>query len=137
MVLNKESQLATPVALYAQRESYLNQATEVNFYEFRIDLYTFSNTRNLTLAFELKLKNWRRAIEQVLLYQLCSDLVFIALPQMTIPRIDLDFLRRSGIGLLSVLDLSRCELILAPRQSSVVRPHYRDAYIEYLRESAA
>lgn len=136
MVLDRESLLNEPVSSYARRESYLSQAMEVHFFEFRMDLYTFSTTRNLTMAVELKLKNWRRAIQQALLYQLCSDLVCIALPQVNIPRIDLDLLRQSGIGLLGVLDLDRCVEILPPRQSSVVRPHYRNAYIDLLQEGS-
>ncbi|GAG43766.1 unnamed protein product, partial [marine sediment metagenome] len=57
------------------------------FYEYRIDLFAFSQKLDVTIAVELKLHRWRRALEQSLLYQLCADFVFIALPAPTIARV--------------------------------------------------
>ncbi len=137
MHLKQEGLLAEPVSAYVRRKSFYKQTRELQFYEFRIDLYGFSRVRNLTVAIELKLHNWRRAIEQALLYQLCSDLVFIAVPERTIARIDDVLLREHGIGLLAVEGVSRCRQILAPSLSHVVRSHYREAYIELLHREAA
>ena len=81
------------------------QKVELPFYEYRIDLYGFSCEENSTVAIELKLSDWRRAVEQAMLYQLCADLVYIAMPERATKRVDLtesEFAwgwshRRSGI----------------------------------------
>jgi hypothetical protein len=136
MRLKQERLLAEPVSAYVRRKSFSKQTRELQFYEFRIDLYGFSRAKDLTIAIELKLHNWRRAIEQALIYQLCSDLVFIAVPENTIARIDGVLLQEHGIGLLAVEGVARCRQILAPSLSHVVRPHYREAYIELLQREA-
>ena len=136
MHLDRECLLADPVSAYVRRRTYSKQTRELQFYEFRIDLYGFSIAKDLTIAIELKLYDWRRAIEQALIYQLCSDLVFIAVPEKTIARIDGALLQEHGIGLLAVDRVTRCRQILAPSQSHVVRPHYREAYIDLLRREA-
>jgi hypothetical protein len=96
-----------------------------------MDLYGFSRKLGLTVAIELKLFKWQRAIKQALLYQLCADLVYVAVPQETVPRVDLGQLEAIGIGLISV-SAARCREILSPVASPLVRPHYREFYLDYL-----
>lgn len=132
--LRTESAMLDPVASYIRRKGYRRQRAELQFYEYRIDLYGFSRDRNETLAVELKLRNWRRAVEQALLYQLCADRVFIALPTRASSRVDPELLRLHGIGLIAVSDASRCLQVIPALPSNVVRCHYRDTYIEMLLE---
>ncbi len=132
MNFKREAALLNPVSSFAQDNTFSIQQVEMQFYNHRIDLYGFSPEKNLTVAIELKLKNWRRAYEQALLYQLCSDLVFIALPERTIHSVDKDLLAEHGLGLLSVQDKHTCNQILAPKVSNVVRKHYRDGYVSIL-----
>src|SRR6266700_4171322 len=61
---SKESQLLEPVAKFAKRKGFCLQSVELPFYEYRIDFYGFSHKNNATVAIELKLNNWRRALEQ-------------------------------------------------------------------------
>lgn len=61
---DRESHLLPPIAQYAKRLRFCLQETEVPFYEYRIDFLAFSDLRDYTVAVELKLRNWKRALEQ-------------------------------------------------------------------------
>ena len=126
-----------PVAKFAQQQGYCLQEHELPFYEYRIDLYGFSTRRNSTVAFELKLTDWRRALEQALLYQLCSDYVYIAMPERSAERVDVAKLQSQGIGLISVLESGDCCCLLPATEHSEVRQFYRSTQIEFLKESAS
>ena len=132
MRFENEAALLDPVSAYIRRKSFRKQDTELAFYEYRIDLYGYSRIQNLTVAIELKLLRWRRAWEQALLYQLCADFVFVALPTYVIPRVDTTLYERHGIGLLSVESKTRCRQILPAQPSREVREYYRDPYIASL-----
>ncbi len=126
--------MTDPVARYFARKGYRWQATELQFYEYNIDIYGFSQSSDLTISIELKIKNWRRAFEQALIYQLCSDFVFVALPRETVHRVDQDLLQAEGIGLLAVGSSNRCQMILEPHPSRVVSDSYKRKNIETLRQ---
>ena len=128
-----ESSLYQPVAAYAHNRGFRRQRSEVQFYEYRIDFYGFSRRQNLTVAIELKLTKWRRAFEQALIYQLCSDLVYIAVPFKTSLRVDPVLLQAHGIGLVAVADNGRCRVIIEAIRSFVVRHDYRSEYINTLK----
>jgi len=130
--IKREALLLPPIAAYARRKSFRWQRPELQFYEYRIDLYAFSRAQNLTVAIELKLHNWRRAFQQALVYQLCSDLVFIAVPIERISAINLNLLGEHGIGLIGVFGDHSCRQLLAASRSTVVRADYRQEYVEML-----
>ena len=134
MTFSKEYMLLEPVSAYIRNLEFSEQLTELQFYEHRIDLYCFSPLKNLTAAIELKLEKWQRAYNQALLYQLCADLVFIALPFETTQHVNTEILDEYGIGLLAVDNNSRCINILPAKQSKVIREHYRKVYIEMLEK---
>jgi hypothetical protein len=96
-------------------------------------MYVYSQREDIAVAVELKLTKWSRALEQALLYQLCSDLVYIAMPQSEIKRVDLRALGEHGIGLIAVGE-ERCKEMLRAAPSEVVRKHYREEYLTMLRE---
>ena len=130
----REHELTLPVTRYFKRKGYRWQTTELQFYEYSIDIYGFSRIANLTISVELKIGNWRRAFQQALVYQLCSDLVLMALPQETVHRVDHDLLRAEGIGLLSVGRSNRCHMVLRPRPSPVVCKNYKRRNISILKQ---
>lgn len=129
---NKESLLLKPVAEYFRRKSFRWQREELPFYEHRVDLYGFSRVNELTVAVELKLYKWQRAFEQAILYQLCADNVYIAMPVNSIGRVDIDLLKTHGIGLLAIWNSGRCRKILCSEQSKVVCENYKDIYVDIL-----
>ena len=132
MIPNRESLMLPAVRAYLKAQ-YEQHALELPFYEHRIDLYGYSPATHSTVAVELKLHKWRRAVEQALLYQLCSDYVFIAVPATTAKRVDLRELRRHGIGLLAV---SGCQCVeeLPAVLSPVLNPNYKAAYTAIVKE---
>ena|ERR1017187_3497333 len=131
MTPTKEQDLLNPVALYAQRKGYMLQKFEMPFFSYRIDLYGYSRTTQSTIAVELKLRKWRRALEQARVYQLCSDFVFIALPTISVPLVNLELLTAEGIGLIEV-GFNKCRLIVPATQSCEVRRHYREPFVDIL-----
>lgn len=132
MTPKRESMLLPAVRAYF-KEQYRQHTTELPFYAHRIDLYGYSAATDCTVAVELKLRDWRRALEQALVYQLCSDYVFIAVPATTAARVDLQELRAHGIGLLSVSGRN-CVEALAAVPSHVLNPNYKAAYTALVTE---
>jgi hypothetical protein len=124
-----ESDLADPVAAYLRGRSFRLQGVEVPFYEYRIDLYGYSRRESLTLALELKLTNWRRALQQTIIYQLTADLVYAALPTDNLTSQVQDAFSTYGIGLIGVGSNLRCRQVLAAQQSRDVRAWYREHFV--------
>ena len=131
MRFEKEDELLDPVSRYLERQSYCVQP-EVPFFDRRMDLAGYSGPEDPTVAVELKLNNWGRAVEQACVYQLCSDLVYIAMPEYSSSNVDLHELRVHGIGLLSVAHSGECEEVMPATRSQVVRERYRDATRAFL-----
>lgn len=131
--LTKESSLFDPVAGYIKRKGFRFQTSELPFYERSVDIYGFSKITNKTIAIELKLHKWKKAIEQALLYQLCADEAYIAMPKKFVGRVNLDLLAKYGIGLISVSETGRCRKMVEARQSPVLRIRYKNNHIDYLQ----
>ena len=134
---SKESQLLKPVAKFAKQQGFGLQKRELPFYEYRIDLYGFCADENATIAVELKLTDWRRALEQAVLYQLCSDYVYIAMPERFVGRVDTGKLESQGIGLIAVLDSGDCSCLLRATEHKEVRQFYRSTQIAFLKDLAS
>ena len=132
--LTKESSLLKPVVGYIKRKGFRLQASELPFYQRSVDIYGFSMANNKTIAIELKLHKWKKAVEQALLYQLCADEAYIAMPKKFIGRVNLDFLTKYGIGLITVSETGRCIKVIEAKQSSVLRIGYKNDHIDYLQK---
>lgn len=127
----READLAAPVGRFLRNRAFHLQSSEVPFYEYRMDMYGYSEREDLTVAVELKLKRWSRALEQAILYQLCSDLVYVAMPRAQVGRVDCTVFEQHGVGLLAV-ERGRCRELVRAVPSRLVRRHYRSAYLELL-----
>lgn len=126
----RESSLSDPVSRHLRARGVTFLLEELQFYEYKIDIYGYSRAAQETYAVELKLTKWRRALEQALVYQLCSDYVYLALPASSILPVDVDLLSRHDVGLISVGTDRSCATILEARKSKAVRENYRDFYID-------
>ena len=129
-----ESELCNSAERFLKKKGFDRQKKELQFYEYNIDIYGFSQFSDLTISIELKIENWRRAFEQALVYQLCSDLVFMALPKENVHRVDQNLLNSEGIGLLSIGLNNQCYMKIAPRKSIVINDSYKQQNIELLRQ---
>jgi len=134
---SREQLLRAPVRGFLRGQGFAHFATELQFYEYRIDVYGYSAKRALTVAVELKLFKWQRAFEQALRYQLCADLVFIAMPERVVHRIDRDALLAYGIGLIAVASRTRCWEAVAAAPSELLLPSYRDTYRRALTRTSS
>lgn len=132
---SRERDLVPSVARYLRNRTFSLQLEEVPFFEYRMDMYGYSRRNDLTVAVELKIHKWSRAVEQALLYQLCSDLVYIAMPSIAMAAVELALLDEHGLGLLSV-ETHRCRQVVSPRPSSVLRKHYREQYLALVCEES-
>ncbi len=130
----RESELREFVARYLVAGSFGLQDEEVQFYEYSIDQYGYSSSRDETVAVELKMDKWPRALEQAIVYQLCADKVLVAMPSSSAVRADMDEFERYGVGLVAVLPEGKCEELVAPRFSPVVRDRYKSELVGRLRE---
>lgn len=124
--------MAPLVQRYFARRGFTRQTTELQFYEQKIDVYGYSSREDLTVAVELKLEKWPRAVEQGLLYQLCADLVYLAMPAASVPRVPEELLSQHGLGLISVSDSGRCRVALHASRSTLVHLEYRSTYARML-----
>jgi len=66
----------------------------------RIDLLGIRKRR--MLAVELKIRDWKHAVYQAYLGSLCANLVYVAVPDSTIPIVERRVFVENGVGLLSV-----------------------------------
>ena len=122
--IRRESDLLEPLSKYIRRRGFRWQQAEVKFYDYRIDLCGYSKALDEIVAIELKMRKWQRALEQSLIYQLCCDTVFAALPKESISQNAIAEFSNHGVGLIAVGE-TRCVQILRPTPSEEVRDWYR------------
>lgn len=114
----REWELTKPVSEYFKKEGYVVRK-EVKIGYCRADLVAFGN--GVTVAIELKLSGWKKAIKQAKNYQLGADYVYIASPLMKIDiflRKAKMFIKNEGIGLLAINEKT-CDVlkIIEPKKS--------------------
>jgi len=127
-----ESWLARPVQRHLRRQGFDHLVSELQFFEQRIDLYGYSRSLDKSVAVELKLYKWKRAVQQGLLYQLCADLVYVAMPLRSIARVNRSILSQHGLGLISVTDGGRCVVEITAAPSFAVSHRYKGVYSKML-----
>lgn len=97
--------------------------SEVPFMNRKIDLVCLNN--NILSTYELKIKNWRRAIEQMLDHSIAANFCYLCLPyesqtESLLRKIRMD-LNKYGFGLI-FWDDSSCSLIVdLPAKESIFR----------------
>ena len=102
---------------------------ELKFYDRRIDIVAYSASKKKIISVEAKLSNWYKAFQQALIYQLCSDWVYIAMPEGKLKCIDQKKMKKEGIGFLAIYSSNRCRELIKPRRSKNMRPYYKKELI--------
>src|ERR1700676_1959889 len=136
-----ECDLSLPVRKFLNREGYDRVIRELPFFDRSIDVYGVAwadeaKTAHTakTIAVELKLSKWQKALHQAALYQLCSDYSYVAMPRKVAQTLveRKDFIA-AGIGILSVDTVSKAvEVVLPAVLSTQAKGHYIGAYKEML-----
>ncbi|MBS3749161.1 MAG: hypothetical protein KGY65_03720 [Candidatus Thermoplasmatota archaeon] len=122
MSFNYEHELIKPVY------THFASTAEIIFYEVpigfcRADMIVFQKD-NTSIAIELKLADWKKALIQAQNYQLATDFVYLAFPfskcELVLKRAK-EKLRHKGIGLFSVDEETRkVSEVLAAKKSTVL-----------------
>ena len=112
-------------------QSYINQLVS-EYIVKQVENVVYINRkifgRNLgkTISIEAKIKNWKSGILQAERYLMFSDFSFLALPEEKVRNVDIELLKKSGIGLLSISE-SGLEEVIKPMQS--LECEYKQKYI--------
>lgn len=96
-----ESSMTAKVSEYFKNKGY-QTSDEVPIIGKKIDLVAF-NKRN-SIAVELKVKDWQRALRQAVIHKIVADYVFVAIWHEYIHRVDIDQFKQLGVGILEVND---------------------------------
>jgi hypothetical protein len=128
-----EKELLSPVMHYLYEIGCQQVISELRFFDRGIDVYGIRNSKpRKSYAVELKLTDWKRALQQAAVYQLCSDFSYVAVPIRSLFTIDLNPFKECGVGLLVVRPDCSVGAILEAQKSIEARPHY----VEAMRRSA-
>ena len=98
----REAMMSGPVQKYLKQAGYARVHAEVPVFHCVMDLYGTDPTAGRTAAVEIKVADWRRAVRQARIYQLCADLVYVAIHASYAHRVRGEELREIGLGLLVV-----------------------------------
>ena len=131
MIYKYEKELHSFIKRYFKSKSFISYE-ELRFYERRIDIVAYSSKFSQVIAIEAKLINWRKAFQQALIYQLCSDLVYVAMPRERFGHLDTEKFRQRGIGFLAIYSSGRCRQLIAPIMSQNIHHNYRKSLIDNL-----
>ena len=96
-------------------------------------LYLYENDP-YSIAVELKIKDWRRGLQQAFRNLFYAKYSFLAIQWKRTRLIDLSVFAKYGIGLIAVNGNAR--IVLEPRESKMFF-RYRQSIIKYLREQIA
>lgn len=97
-------------------------AREARMLSKSIDLVAYNPVSDELIAVEAKLFKWRRAFQQAMTYRICADSVYIAIPARISHRVDMNLLKRYGIGLIIASENEVCARFEAER---IKTPHAR------------
>ena len=131
-----EEQLYLPVKRHLLSEAFSIQKEQMQFYEYKIDIYCYSHAKEQTAAVELKVSDFNKAVKQALIYQLCSDLVFIAMPIFEANNCSKDLIKQYGIGIIGVDGKGSCTVIEDAVVSKFVRRNYKNILIAQMEETS-
>jgi len=130
-----ECDLCRPVRRFLSRAGYSKIVEELQFFDRSIDVYgVASGEEARTVAVELKLRKWQKALQQAALYQLCCDYSYVAMPKDVARGLEPKAFSAAGIGILAVDTISKAvEVVLPALLSKQAKGHYIGAYKEMLR----
>lgn len=113
-----EEDLTVVCKAYWQRLGYY-VVEEVPIYVKIADLFCIDAVTGTRVAVEVKVSDWRSALQQARAYQFGAHFVYIALPAAVASAVAVDLLERDGIGLL-VIEAGSVTCALSPKLSGVL-----------------
>lgn len=128
--LVKENTLLIRVERYFKNKNF-QTCKEVPLLDNSIDLVAYDRKFSKIIAVEVKVTDWKRAIQQAMLYRLCANQVYVAIWHNFSHRVDLESLDHFGIGLLSVDGHAR--RIKNPKNSVLIHKSLMKKVKNYIR----
>jgi hypothetical protein len=130
-----ECDLCSPVRRFLGREGCDRVIRELRFFDRSIDLYGVAwGIEGKTIAVELKLRKWQKALQQAALYQLCSDYSYVAMPWDRAKELKFHFFQAAGVGILAVdMESKVVDVLLPAVLSRETKQHYVGTYKDMLR----
>lgn len=129
-----EDQLQKAVAEYFIKQGFI-VLSEVQFFSKRIDLYAVDRASLKTVAVEVKIHDWKRALRQARAYLLCADYVYIALPSSLAHKVATRNIDKDSIGFLAVKSVGESpqEWDVSVAMPSAASTLKKDEYMDRLR----
>ena len=124
----KEEQLRRMFLRHLKKGGYKYE-TEVRFLERKIDV--IGKKRKKTIAFELKVKNWRKAFQQAFSTKLCADFSYMVLFDEYFHNVNMEMFRQEELGVILIDEKGKMVKILEPKRSKLINP---SLYNEILRK---
>lgn len=125
-----ETDFISPIRRLFPKKDY-RMLTEVPFNGKHIDVLLLSNSTGKLVAIELKMRNWKRALRQAAVYQLCANSVYVALWGAYINENNREAILGYGIGLIAVEagrgGALKARVIAAPKRSGFINKKYSQA----------
>lgn len=106
---------------------------EISFFRRSIDLVVIEN--NVLKTIEFKLKDWKKAIKQIVDHQVVADYSYLCMPKRNISNDMIEQLKSNGIGLyLYDSQTEKIELIWNSKTTSRQSKFYRNQFISRLEQ---
>ncbi len=126
-----EHELVKNVLPFFKQYSVYN---EVKIFTRSIDI-VLKRPDNKLIAIEFKLKDYKKAFEQISDYQIVSDYAYLCIPKRKVSLHILQTLRDRGIGLYMYDHINRSlEEAIKPKQSHLHISFYRDYLFDKLEQ---
>ena len=97
---------------------------EIKFFRKKID-FTFIDENNNLHAIELKIKDWRSALNQMDTNQLCANYCYLGIWYKNKKLVPKEIMKNYGFGLISI-EKSKCDIIIPPKKSPILNPIYKN-----------
>lgn len=110
----KEITLLRRINKYLKLEGFLYK-NEITFLERRIDVIGLKEKKIFT--FELKVKDWKKALEQAITCKICSHYVYVAFWYDYLPQ-NLKIFEEYGIGVMSINN--SVNIIIEAKKSDII-----------------
>ena len=115
----KEEDLKNYFVDYLEKKN-ISYRTEVGILECRIDVV--GRKRQKLYAYELKIYQWKKAIQQAILYQLFVDYSYIVLFKENLHRLKIKKCKELGLGVFSLDSQGKLTRIVLPKKSVIINP---------------
>lgn len=106
---------------------------EISFFRRSIDLVVLDN--NILKTIEFKLKDWKKAIQQIIDHQIVADYSYLCMPKRNLSETMIEQLKSNGIGLYFYdSQTKKIELIWNSKTTKRQSKFYRNQFISRLEQ---